>query len=342
MQKNAKKCKKCKKMQNYAKTCTFEEFWATGLWSNPLLIYGAENFWWAKIIAAAQICHTDTSSANANITAATRITHTDTCSANANITAAPQICHTDTSSANADITAATQITLTAASSANAKIIAAAQICHTDTSSANANITAATQICHTDTSSANANIIAATRSQLDTLPWPLLRHSPLWRALRLSRKRLPTVASGCRWLRSQTQLLANTASPPDPQVKREPSHSGFITHIIYYNIWFIFCWCIMASGGERCQIDSCCLAWKPFTHVHVLAFQGKERSQKIWKFSAARNDGVGVQVERFGMGCKGQLQGWVIICYNCLYDDWSSLFLFVSCCFNCCYCSCYLL
>ena len=33
-------------MQNYAKKCTFEEFWATGLWSNPLLIYGAENFWW--------------------------------------------------------------------------------------------------------------------------------------------------------------------------------------------------------------------------------------------------------------------------------------------------------
>ena len=37
-----------------------------------------------------------------------------------------------------------------------------------------------------------------------------------------RRRLRTVADGCRRLRSQTQLLANTASPPDPQVKREPS------------------------------------------------------------------------------------------------------------------------
>ena len=36
-------------MQNHAKKCTFEEFWATGLWSNPLLIYGAENFWWVSV-----------------------------------------------------------------------------------------------------------------------------------------------------------------------------------------------------------------------------------------------------------------------------------------------------
>ena len=40
---------KNEKMQNYAKKCTFEEFWATGLWSNPLLIYGAENFWWFMV-----------------------------------------------------------------------------------------------------------------------------------------------------------------------------------------------------------------------------------------------------------------------------------------------------
>ena len=32
----------------------------------------------------------------------------------------------------------------------------------------------------------------------------------------------TVADGCERLRPQTQNLANTASPPDPQVKREPS------------------------------------------------------------------------------------------------------------------------
>ena len=36
-------------MQNHAKKCAFEEFWATGLWSNPLLIYGAENFWRNKL-----------------------------------------------------------------------------------------------------------------------------------------------------------------------------------------------------------------------------------------------------------------------------------------------------
>ena len=36
------------------------------------------------------------------------------------------------------------------------------------------------------------------------------------------RRLRTVADGCRRLRTQTQNLANTASPPDPQVKREPS------------------------------------------------------------------------------------------------------------------------
>ena len=76
-----------------------------------------------------------------------------------------------------------------------------QITLTDTSSANANITATTQIIHTDTSSANANITAAPTSQLDTLSGPLLTHSPLWRALRRSRKRLRTVADGCGRLRT---------------------------------------------------------------------------------------------------------------------------------------------
>ena len=116
----------------------------------------------AKITAATQVCHRDTSFANANITAATQICHTDTSSANANINAATQICRRDTSFANANITAATQICHRDASSANAHITAATQICHRDTSSANAHITAATQICHRDTSFANANITAATQ------------------------------------------------------------------------------------------------------------------------------------------------------------------------------------
>ena len=61
-----------------------------------------------------------------------------------------------------------------------------------------------------------------RTQLDTLSGPLQTRSPLWRALRRHRKRLRTLADGCERLRPKTQNLANTASPPDPQVKREPS------------------------------------------------------------------------------------------------------------------------
>ena len=90
----------------------------------------------------------------------------------------------------------TQITHTDTFSAKTNITAATQICHTDTSSAKTNITAATQIILTDTSSANTKITAATNSQFDTLSGPLRTHSPLWRALRPSRKRLPTVADGC--------------------------------------------------------------------------------------------------------------------------------------------------
>ena len=167
-----------------------------------------------NITAATQIAHTDTSSANSNTTAATQITLTDTFSANANITATTQITLTDTSSADTKITAATQITLSDTSSADTNITAAPQITLTDTSSANINITAATQITLTDTSSSNANITtatqitptdtssantnptAATNSQFDTLSGPLRTRSPLWRALRRSRRRLRTVANGC--------------------------------------------------------------------------------------------------------------------------------------------------
>ena len=60
------------------------------------------------------------------------------------------------------------------------------------------------------------------TQLDTVSGPLQTRSPLWRALRRHRKRLRTLADTCERLRPQTQNLANTASPPDPQVKREPS------------------------------------------------------------------------------------------------------------------------
>ena len=171
----------------------------------------------AKKTAATQITHTDTSSANANITAATQITHTDTSSAN--IIAATQITHADTSSANTNITAATQITHTDTSSANANITAAPQIAHTDTPSAKAHITAAAQITLTDISFANINISAATKSQLDTLSGPPQTHSPLWRALRQAHKRLPPSHKWLRTvqrLRTQTQLSANTASPPHPQ------------------------------------------------------------------------------------------------------------------------------
>ena len=109
---------------------------------------------------------------------------------------APQITHTDTSSANTNITAAPQITRADTSSTDTTITAAPQITLTDTSSADTNITAETQITLSDTSSAETNITAATTSQLDTLSKPILKHSPLWRALRRHRRRLPTVADGC--------------------------------------------------------------------------------------------------------------------------------------------------
>ena len=142
----------------------------------------------------------------------TQITHADTSSANANITAATQITHADNSSANANITAATQIT------------------HTDTSSANTKTTAATQTTHTDTSSPNTNITAATRTQLDTLSGPLLMHSPLWRALRRSRKRLRTVADGCERLRTvadtDTTFREHSLTPRPPnEMGTLATHSG---------------------------------------------------------------------------------------------------------------------
>ena len=143
-----------------------------------------------------QITHTDTSSAKADISAAPQITHTDTSSADTIKTAVTQITDTDTSSAKADISAAPQITHTDTSSADTIKTAVTQITHTDTSSANANKTAATQITDTDTSAANTNITTATTDQLHTLSGPLLMHSPSWRALRRSRKRLRTVADGC--------------------------------------------------------------------------------------------------------------------------------------------------
>ena len=144
-----------------------------------------------------QITHTDTFSAKTNITAATQICHTDTSSAKTNITAATQIILTDTSSAHTNITAAPQIILTDTPSANTNRTAAPQITLTDTSSAHTKIAATTQINYTDNSSANTNITAATTSQLDTLSGPLLRHSPLWRALRRSHKRLRPCADGCQ-------------------------------------------------------------------------------------------------------------------------------------------------
>ena len=84
------------------------------------------------------------------------------------------------------------------------------------------------------------------TQLDTVSGPLQTRSPLWRALRHYRKRLRTLANGCERLRPQTQNLANTASPPDPQVKREPSlrirekyicTAAYILHMLTCHIWF---------------------------------------------------------------------------------------------------------
>ena len=88
------------------------------IFASSIVTASTQKFRSSYMTAATQICHTDTSSANANITAATQICHTDTASANANIATATQICHADTSSqynygdkdtsaANTNITAAT-------------------------------------------------------------------------------------------------------------------------------------------------------------------------------------------------------------------------------------------
>ena len=65
-------------------------------------------------------------------------------------------------------------------------------------------------CHIDTFSANANILAATRGQLDTLSGPLQTHSPLWRALRRTRKRLRTVAN------TDTTFREHSPAPTPPK------------------------------------------------------------------------------------------------------------------------------
>ena len=176
------------------------------------------------ITAAPHITHRDTPPANAMITVAPRITHTDTSSANAMITAAMQITVTDTPSANACITAAPRITHADTSSANtmiaAVVTAAPHMTHRDTSCANANITAAPQITHTNTSSANAIITKSTWDTFGTTP-NAFAHKEGFAAV------TQTVADGCERLRTQTQHLANTALPPDPQSETGTlaTHSG---------------------------------------------------------------------------------------------------------------------
>ena len=164
----------------------------------------------------------------ANIPTAPQITHTDSSPANANITAATQIIHTDMTSANADIIAGPQTTDTDTSSANAKITGAPQITHTGTSSANANITAAPQMNHTDTSSANANITTMSQVHLTRFSRPLQMHSPLWRALRPSRKRLTMVANSCRQLRTVANTNAtfgeHSLTPRPPKWNGNPRYA----------------------------------------------------------------------------------------------------------------------
>ena len=76
--------------------------------------------------------------------------------------------------------------------ANANVTAATQITDTDTSSANAIITAGPQIARTDTSCTNAKISAASRVNLTHFRDPFRKRSPLWRALRRTRRELQTV------------------------------------------------------------------------------------------------------------------------------------------------------
>ena len=70
------------------------------------------------------------------------------------------------------------------------------------------------------------------------------------------ERLRTVANGCERLRPQTQNLANTASPPDPQVKREPSLR------------------IREKGNRRTNFIS---KKKKNTHTHMFTKNGGQKS-----------------------------------------------------------------
>ena len=68
-----------------------------------------------------------------------------------------------------------------------------------------------------------------------------------------------VADGCRRLRPQTQNLANTASPPDPQVKREPSlrirEKTDIVKSLEPLFWFIQVQLFTALFGHQDQVGT---------------------------------------------------------------------------------------
>ena len=99
---------------------------------------------------------------------------------------------------------------------------------------NANRAAATQITHIDASSANVNINMATRVNRPHFRDPFRQRSPLWRAIRRSRKRLLTVADGCRRLR--TVAVANAIfgerSPTQSETGTLATHSEKIGQKIF--------------------------------------------------------------------------------------------------------------
>ena len=87
--------------------------------------------------------------------------------------------------------------------------------HTDTSSANATITTTPQIPDADT---YANRTAAARVNWTHFPDPFRQHSPLWRALRRSRRRLRTVAN------TDATFREHRLTPRPPKWDRNPRYA----------------------------------------------------------------------------------------------------------------------
>ena len=188
-----------------------------------------------NITAATLITHTDTSSADTKITAATLVTHTDTSSADTKITAATLITHTishwhlfckhqyncgDTDHSHKHLLCRNQYNCGDTDHSHWHLFCkhqnncgATDHSHRHLSCKHQYNCGATEHSHRhlrckhqyncgDTDRSHRHLRCKHQykcgdtSQLDTLSGSLQVHSPLWRALRRTRKRLRSLANGC--------------------------------------------------------------------------------------------------------------------------------------------------